>query len=213
LTNEYLCDIISLSNQNTFGGSIMKKTLCIIAFLDKPAKIAIVALVAIISTVINTQAQELSYINEAIGVSYLIPDNFTKAKSSTKNSLLRLRSIEEQNQVREIKLAFIRFNIPENATSWDDGLLATLKEANNSQQLKPLYKTSSCNKHIVSTKEGEKRCIKITRKSNVLQTLSEMEYVFVLKEGIFTVTIFIEETPDQIHNYEKYINNLTVESK
>lgn len=193
---------------------VMKKTFSIIAPLAKTIKRTIVILVAIVIATINAQAQERLYTNKELGVSYQIPENFIETKSATKNSVLRLKSIEEQNQVKEIKFSFIRYTIPANVTSWDDDLLATLKEMNDIPQVKLLYKHISYNKHIVSTKGGKRRCIKIIRKSNVLQSLSEMEYVFVLKEGVFTVTIYIiEDSSGQIHNYENYINNLTVESK
>ena len=72
----------------------MKKNIFFNAFLVKTT--AIIPIVAIMSITINAQAQGRSYINKTLGVSYLIPDNFTEAEFTTKNSVLRLKSIEEQ---------------------------------------------------------------------------------------------------------------------
>lgn len=159
------------------------------------------------------QAQEHLYINEDLNIGYSIPEGFKELDLTSKNSLLRIRQEEGLDVRIEINIAYIYYDIPYNTSVWDEGLFNALKQTLNNPKAQKLQNTISCEKHTVLLGKTKRKCIKNIREFNIKSFGSTVEYIFIHKGGLLTVTINAKCPSSQIHNYEKYINNLTVESK
>ena len=167
--------------------------------------------VAFFTTTVH--AQNTIYKNNELGITYTIPEGFQEEQSSLDHSLIRLRGKDDSKEGEEIKISYLSLGIPSHITSWDKEVLYLVEQISQSEKVQQLFNTVSFAKHSIHTGNKAIRCVRVIREFKVKEMGSAMEYMFIHKGGILSVTIFATCPASQIHKYEKYINNLTVESK